>query len=107
MRTFLESAQRLRSCWSQNRVLQGEVPKPEMVMVDFGRGYHNPGTGSISPQFQNALREHGSENATGSNASMQPGHMQETLARDCNVLDPLAPCADFVQGVLEREACGA
>ena len=65
-----------------NRRFQGGATQPDMVMVDRGRGFYNPGTGVITPQYQNALREHGFKKAMGDNASIQPGHMQEILLHE-------------------------
>ena len=65
-----------------NRRFQGGATQPDMVMVDRGRGFYKPGTGVITPQYQNALREHGVKNAMGDNASIQPGHMQELLLHE-------------------------
>lgn len=68
-----------------NRRFQGDVQKPDTVMVDRGRGFYNPGSGQITPEFQSALKEHGFANAMGQNAQIQPGHMQEILLHETAV----------------------
>lgn len=64
---------------SINKRFQADALKPDNVMVDRGRGFHNPGTGRITPEYAQALRDQELKNVIGTDAAKQPGHMQEIL----------------------------
>jgi hypothetical protein len=55
------------------------------VFVDRGKGFYNPSTGKITPEFSAALRECGFHAFWGDNASVQPGHLQEVLLHETAV----------------------
>ena len=49
--------------------------KPSWVFVDRGRGFYHPGTGKITPEFKQALKDPKFKAFWGDDASLQPGHL--------------------------------
>ena len=64
---------------------QQEATKPDMVMVDRGRGFWTPNSGKITPEFKAALREQGLRTVMGEDAVKQPGQLQEVLLHETAV----------------------
>ena len=56
---------------------QQEATKPNMLLVDRGRGFWAPNSGKITAEFKGALREHGLRTVMGEDAGKQPGQLQE------------------------------
>ena len=53
--------------------------------MDRGKGFYNPSTGKITPEYSAALREYGFKAFWGDDASVQPGHLQEVLLHETAV----------------------
>ena len=59
--------------------------KPSWVFVDRGRGFYHPGTGKITPEFKQALKDAKFKAFWGDDASLQPGHLQEVMLHETAV----------------------
>ena len=53
--------------------------------MDRGKGFYNPGSGKITPEFQATLAECRFKAFWGDDASVQPGHMQELMLHETAV----------------------
>ena len=60
-------------------------PKPKIIMTDRGRGFFNPGTGHITPEYDAALKAHGLRAFQGQSAADQPGSLSEVLLHETAV----------------------
>ena len=56
--------------------------KPNVLMVDRGKGFYSPQQGKIQSLFAAALREHGLKPFMGADASQQPGSLQELMLHE-------------------------
>ena len=56
--------------------------KPNVVFVDRGRGFYNPGSGHMTRDFKEALAEHNFRGIMGENAARQPGSIQDLLLHE-------------------------
>ena len=59
--------------------------KPKVLFVDRGRGFYTTGAGKITGEFAAALKAHGLEAFMGSDASQQPGSLQEMMLHETSV----------------------
>ena len=59
--------------------------KPKTVFVDRGRGFYNPGTGGITPEFAAALHDHDFRAFMGADAARQPGFLADVLLHETAV----------------------
>ena len=55
---------------------------PKVVFTDRGNGFFQSGSGKITPGYRDALRQHGLKAFMGSDASMQPGTLQELMLHE-------------------------
>ena len=58
---------------------------PRILFTDRGNGFYNAGTGAITDKYRQALRQHGLEAFFGSDASVQPGKLQEVMLHETAV----------------------
>ena len=63
----------------------GATSKPSWVFVDRGKGFYNTGTGKITNEFKEALRDSRLKAFWGDDASVQPGHLQEMMLHETSV----------------------
>jgi len=58
---------------------------PKVLFTDRGQGFYVKNTGTITPQYKAALREHGLKNYYGDSAAVQPGNLQDFLLHETAV----------------------
>ena len=58
---------------------------PDILFVDRGQGFYRTRGGKITPEFKDALAEHGLRAYYGDNAAVQPGNLQEVLLHETSV----------------------
>lgn len=63
---------------------QGTTP-PRMLFTDRGNGFYNAGTGRITETYRKALRTHGLQAFFATDASAQPGQLQELMLHETAV----------------------
>ena len=56
-----------------------------MLFTDRGNGFYNSGTGRITAKYKSALRNHGLKAFFGTDASVQPGQLQEVMLHETAV----------------------
>ena len=59
--------------------------KPKALFVDRGRGFYSTGTGGITPEFAQALKEHEFRAFMGVDAAKQPGFLADVLLHETAV----------------------
>ncbi len=59
--------------------------KPDLIVVDRGRGFWATNTGKITAEFKGALRGHGRRTFMRDDAGKQPGSLQEVLLHETAV----------------------
>ena len=64
---------------------QAAASKPNIISVDRGRGFYNPGHGQITAPFKQALQDNGLTGIMGDNASKQPGAMADMMLHETAV----------------------
>ena len=57
----------------------------KVLWTDRGKSFYAPSTGRITQQYEQALREHGFSASFASNASVQPGKLQELMLHETAV----------------------
>ena len=75
--------ERVRS--AVNVRFQNADAKPDIIFTDRGRGFYEPSSGVIQPQYKEALRQNGFKAVMGDNAVGQPGHLQDVLLHETAV----------------------
>ena len=55
---------------------------PKMLFTDRGNGFYNAGTGRITKTYRAALRAHGLQAFFATDASVQPGQLQELMLHE-------------------------
>ena len=60
-----------------NTRFRNAATPPDVLYVDRGKGFYDPGNGKITVAFKNALQQHGFKAFWGNDASKQPGNLQE------------------------------
>ena len=61
------------------------VPQPDIVFTDRGQGFYRTNGGKITPEYKQALQQHGLKAHAGNNASAQPGNLQEVMLHETAV----------------------
>ena len=59
--------------------------KPDVLFVDRGKGFFNPRTAQVTPQFKDAAATHGFRIFMRDNARLQPGNLQEAMLHETAV----------------------
>ena len=59
--------------------------KPSVLISDMGRGFYNPGTKIITPEYAAAVEQHGFTTFMGENACKQPGNMPDLMLHETAV----------------------
>ena len=59
--------------------------KPDVLFVDRGKGFFNPRTAQVTPQFKDAAATHGFKIFMRDNARLQPGNLQEAMLHETAV----------------------
>ena len=64
---------------------QNATTQPQVLFTDRGRGFYVPNSGDIQPEYEEALAENDLQVFMGTNASKQPGSMQDFLLHETAV----------------------
>ena len=59
--------------------------QPRLLFTDRGNGFYNSGTGHITAKYEKALKDHGLRAFFGTDASVQPGQLQEVMLHEAAV----------------------
>ena len=64
---------------------QAPASKPDVLFTDRGRGFYQPNSGVSTPEWREAVEDHGFRTFMGNTAAMQPGSLQDVLLHETAV----------------------